>query len=61
MILLPLAFLKAALVVLYYMHLRYDKRVFGALFIMGIGMGLILIVALSLMFGPPLFGARLPQ
>ncbi len=57
-VLLPLAFLKAGLVVLYYMHLRYDKAIFGAVFLMGLLMGVILIVSLALMFGPPLFGAR---
>jgi cytochrome c oxidase subunit 4 len=58
LILLPLAIVKAGLVVLYYMHLRFDKPVFGAIFIMGVLMGVILIVSLALMFGPPLFGLR---
>ena len=49
-LLLPISFLKAALVVLYYMHLRNDKRVFGAIFVMGILMGLILIIALTVIF-----------
>jgi len=56
--LLPLALLKVALVVLFYMHLRYDNRAFGFLFLMGLLMGTILIISLALMFGPPLFGAR---
>jgi caa(3)-type oxidase subunit IV len=58
LVLLPLAVVKAGLVVLYYMHLRYDKSIFGALFMMGVLMGLILIVSLALLFGPPLFGVR---
>ena len=57
-VLMPLAVLKAALVVLFYMHLRYDRPILGALFAMGLLMGLILIVSLMLMFGPPLFGLR---
>jgi cytochrome c oxidase subunit IV len=57
-VLLPLAFLKVALVVLFYMHLRFDNRIFSALFLMGLLMGAILIVSLTLMFGPPLFGLK---
>ncbi len=57
-VLLPLALLKAALVVLFYMHLRFDNRVFAVLFVMGLVMGAILIISLALMFGPPLFGVK---
>ncbi len=55
-ILLPLAGIQVALVVLYHMELRQDSRVFSAIFLMGLLMGLILVVSLILMFGPPLFG-----
>ena len=57
-VLLPLALLKAALVVLFYMHLVSDNRIFAALFMMGLLMGVILVVSLALLFGPPLFGLR---
>ncbi len=56
-VLVPLAIVKASLVVLFYMHLRFDSRVFTAIFVVGILMGLSLIVSLLLMFGPPLMDA----
>ncbi len=56
-ILVPLAVLKASLVALFYMHLRFDRRVFSALFLMGLIMGILLIVSLLLIFAPPLVDA----
>jgi cytochrome c oxidase subunit IV len=56
-VLLPMALLKVALVVLFYMHLRFDNRVFAALFLMGLLMGSILIVSLVVIFSAPLLGA----
>ena len=53
-VLVPLALIKAALVALFYMHLKYDRRVFAAVFAMGLVMGLILILALIALFAPPL-------
>jgi cytochrome c oxidase subunit 4 len=53
-VLIPLAIAKATLVVLFYMHLRFDSRVFTLIFVIGIVMGFSLIVSLLLLFGPPL-------
>ncbi len=51
-VLVPIAIVKAALVALYYMHLRYDKRVFSAVFLMGLLMGFMLLISLILLFAP---------
>ncbi len=56
-VLVPLAILKAALVALFYMHLKYDRRVFSAIFLMGLLFALILIFALIVIFAPPLLDA----
>jgi len=56
-ILLPLAIFKAALVVLFYMHLRFDRRVFSLIFLIGVLMGISLILAFIFLFGPPLLDA----
>lgn len=53
-ILVPLALIKAALVALFYMHLKYDRRVFSLIFAMGLLMGIGLILALIALFAPPL-------
>lgn len=50
-ILIPLAVLKAALVAMFYMHLKIDKRIYSALFGMGLIMGIGLIISLSILFG----------
>ena len=50
--LIPLAFIKAGLVVLYFMHLKFDKKVFGLVFVMGVLMGISLIIVMSLLFAP---------
>ena len=44
-LLMVLAIVKAAYIVLYYMHLRYDSRVFAATFMLGIFLGLLFSVA----------------
>ncbi len=51
-VLVPLAILKAALVALYYMHLKFDRRLFTALFAMGLLMGIGLLVSLVIIFAP---------
>ncbi len=53
-VLIPLAIAKATLVILFYMHLRFDSRVFTIIFVVGILMGSSLIVSFLLLFGPPL-------
>jgi caa(3)-type oxidase subunit IV len=52
LILVPLAFVKAGLVALFYMHLKYDRRVFGLVFVAGLFMGIGLILALMALFSP---------
>lgn|SRR5512135_1127627 len=53
-VLVPLAIAKAALVVLFYMHLKFDRRVFTVIFVIGILMGFSMILALIALFAPPL-------
>lgn len=57
-VLVPLALAKAALVAMFYMHLRYDRRVFSVVFAMGILMGVGLIIALTALFGPMLLDMK---
>lgn len=40
-LLIILAIAKAALIVLFYMHLKYDAKIFSATFLLGIFLGLI--------------------
>ena len=51
-LLLPLALIKAALVALFYMHLRYDRRLFSAVFVFGVLVGLTLIGSMIVLFAP---------
>ena len=51
-ILVPLALVKAGLVALFYMHLRYDRRVFAFVFLAGLLMGIGLILSLLALFAP---------
>ena len=53
-VLIPLAILKAALVVLFYMHLKFDRRVFSIIFVIGVLMGVSLIISFIFLFAPPL-------
>lgn len=53
-VLLPIAIAKASLVAMYYMHLRYDLPIFRYLFLFGVGMGVILIISLTVLYGPVL-------
>ncbi len=51
-VLVPLALVKAGLVALFYMHLKYDKRVFALVFVAGLLMGVGLILSLLALFSP---------
>jgi cytochrome c oxidase subunit 4 len=57
-ILVPLALLKAALVAMYYMHLRFDRRIFTTLFAFGILIGVGLLISLTILFGPQLLDIK---
>ncbi len=57
-VLIPLALAKAALVVMFYMHLRFDSRLFTVVFMIGVIMGISLILAFIALFAPPLLDAR---
>ena len=57
-VLIPLAVIKAALVALFFMHLRFDKKVFSIVFVMGLLMGLGLILSLIALFAPTLLDIR---
>ena len=55
-ILVPLAILKATLVALFYMHLKYDRKIFTVVFVMGLLMGIGLILSFIALFSPALHG-----
>ncbi len=57
-VLVPLALAKAALVALFYMHLKYDRRVLALLFLFGVLMAIALITSLVLLFGPQLLDIK---
>ena len=57
-VLIPLALIKASLVALFYMHLRFDKKVFAVVFVMGLLMGIGLILSLIALFAPPLLDIK---
>ncbi len=57
-VLVPLALIKAGLVALYYMHLKFDRRVFSVLFLLGLLFGIGLIISLTLIFAPQLLDVK---
>ncbi len=50
-LLLVLAGMKFALVVAYYMHLRYDSKLFSGFFFFGFTIEILLLIALMVLFG----------
>jgi caa(3)-type oxidase subunit IV len=48
-ILIPLSFIKAALVALFYMHLRSDRRIFSFSFGLGIILGIAMVISFVLL------------
>jgi cytochrome c oxidase subunit IV len=60
-VLVPMAILKAILVVLFYMHLKYDNRIFTILFSLGLLTGISLLISMVILFAPALVDAgRMP-
>ena len=57
-VLIPLALIKASLVALFYMHLRFDRKVFTVVFVMGLLMGVGLILSFIALFAPSLLDIR---
>ena len=57
-VLIPLALIKASLVALFYMHLKFDRKVFSVVFVMGILMGIGLILSLIALFAPSLLDIK---
>jgi cytochrome c oxidase subunit IV len=53
-VLVPMALLKVILVVLFYMHLKYDNRIFKILFSLGLLTGISLLISLVILFAPVL-------
>jgi cytochrome c oxidase subunit IV len=57
-LLVPLALIKASLVAMFYMHLKYDRKVFSLMFIFGLVFGIGLIFSLIFLFQPQLLDIR---
>lgn len=49
-ILLVLSTFKFSMVVLWFMHLRFDNRLFSILFIVGLGLGVFVVMVLIILF-----------
>ncbi len=48
-ILIPLSVLKAALVAMFYMHLRTDRKIFAAVFVLGVLVGLGFLISVTIL------------
>jgi cytochrome c oxidase subunit IV len=57
-LLVPLALIKASLVAMFYMHLKYDRKIFSLLFVFGLIFGIGLIFSLIFLFQPQLMDIR---
>ena len=49
--LLGLASIKALMVAGIYMHLRFDKRVFSTMMLLGLGIGILMVLAFTIVLG----------
>lgn len=58
-ILIPISIVKASLVALFYMHLRYDHKVFAVVFSVGLIIGLLFLVAMVVLLNSNLGGIRI--
>ena len=58
-ILIPISIIKASLVALYYMHLRYDNRVFAAIFGFGMIIGVGFLISLVVLLNSTLGGIKI--
>ncbi len=58
-VLVPIALLKAVLVALYYMHLKFDRKIFTVLFSFGLLMAFGLIISFLIIFGARLTDFKL--
>lgn len=58
-ILLTLSAIKFVLVVLWYMHLKFDNRIFSVLFTLGLIIGGSILIAMIFLFRAYLFGSAL--
>jgi cytochrome c oxidase subunit 4 len=57
-LLVPLALIKASLVAMFYMHLKYDRKIFSMMFVFGLIFGIGLILSLIFLFQPQLMDIR---
>ncbi|MBE3143799.1 MAG: cytochrome C oxidase subunit IV family protein [Planctomycetes bacterium] len=57
-VLIPLAIVKASLVAMYFMHLKFDQRIFRFVFVAGVLMGIGLIITLTILSAPPLLDIK---
>lgn len=56
-VLLPIAIAKASLVAMYYMHLKFDRPIYRNIFLIGVAMGILLIISLTVIYAPQLLDA----
>ena len=49
-LLIGLSALKFAIVIMFYMHLKFDNRLFGGIFLSGLGLGFAVVVAVLVLF-----------
>ena len=57
-ILIAMSVIKAALVALFYMHLRFDSRIFSLFFGVGVALGVAMIISFMLLLNTPFGNPR---